>query len=229
MTTYHFVWLGSKRAKKNHVNEKGWRLDIATRRGLPVPNGGILLEDVYWLALQEGVAVQEADQILIPSPSDFSHLLFSIIRFPQLDKPCAVRSLSGRQVPPCLPINLNDPQTLASAVSRLWTAVLPAPETVRRDLLVQEIIEIQERGTAVSLAADEVDIIRSQTQTTSLSRLGRWQRTQADSPAHLQRLQKLMGGVRRTFGSGDWQVTWADDGQICWLLEVVTTAREKAV
>jgi hypothetical protein len=34
----------------------------------------------------------------------------------------------------------------------------------------------------------------------------------------------LLGGVRRTFGRGDWSIKWADDGRICWLLEVTPLA-----
>jgi hypothetical protein len=36
----------------------------------------------------------------------------------------------------------------------------------------------------------------------------------------LQRLQQLLRGVRRTFGQGNWQIDWLDDGRICWLIQI---------
>ncbi|MCZ7668469.1 MAG: hypothetical protein M5U34_15385 [Chloroflexi bacterium] len=39
-------------------------------------------------------------------------------------------------------------------------------------------------------------------------------------PPYAQRLQKLLRGIRRTFGQGSWQVDWLDDGEICWVVKV---------
>lgn len=39
-------------------------------------------------------------------------------------------------------------------------------------------------------------------------------------PPFLPRLQHLLRNIRRVFGSGDWDVEWADDGMRCWLVQI---------
>ena len=34
------------------------------------------------------------------------------------------------------------------------------------------------------------------------------------------RLQSLLKNIRRIFGEKEWDVEWADDGNICWLLQI---------
>ena len=53
-----------------------------------------------------------------------------------------------------------------------------------------------------------------------IDRLRAFQRTSGEMPPFARRLQKLLRGVRRTFGRGDWCIEWADDGEICWLVQV---------
>jgi pyruvate,water dikinase len=223
MTTYHFVWLGSKRAKKNGVAEEGWRLDMAARAGLPVPNGGILLDYFYWLAVQEAVVQLVDGRAHILSPPALYDLLYTAVRFPQLDKPCIIRPLFGTAVSPQLHLNMSDPVALAVAFGQLWQAA-PAGEESRHDLLVQEMIAIQVEGTAVTAAHQPTDTITYAGNTITLPQLTGWRRPDAAQPHQLRRLQQLLRGVRRTFGAGEWQVQWADDGRICWLLTIIPNA-----
>jgi hypothetical protein len=97
---------------------------------------------------------------------------------------------------------------------------LPAGDEIRHDVLIQEMVNGQVKGTAVADSNHLTDNIISNGQTVELLRSGLWQRPQLDIPDHLSRLQKLLGGVRRTFGKGIWQVDWGDDGRICWLLQI---------
>ncbi len=223
MALYHFAWLGSKRAKKNGVAEKGWRLDMAARAGLPVPEGGILLDNFYWLAVQEEVVQMVDGRPHIPSPPALYNLLYTAVRFPQLDKPCIIRPLFGTAVPPQHQINMSDPATLAAAFDALWQA---APdEESRHDLLVQEMVDIQVEGTAVTATHHPTDAITFGDQSLTLPQLTGWRRPNLALPDHLRRLQQLLRGVRRTFGAGEWRVQWMDDGRVCWLLEVITHER----
>lgn len=221
MTRLHFVWLGSKRAKKNGVAEKGWRLDMAARAGLPVPAGGILLDNFYWLAVQEEVVQMVDGRPHIPTPTALFDLLYTAVRFPQLDKPCLIRPLFGTAVPAQLPLNMSDPVALAAAFELLWQAA-PAGEESRHDLLVQEMVAIEVEGTAVTAAHHPTDTLTFADQSLVLPQLTGWQRPDAALPDHLRRLQQLLRGVRRTFGAGQWRIQWMDDGRVCWLLEVVT-------
>ncbi|MCP4360965.1 MAG: hypothetical protein GY796_23405 [Chloroflexi bacterium] len=222
MTQLFFVWLGSKRAQKNHVPEKGWRLDRAMQAGLPVPNGGIFLDDFYWLARQEEIVLADNGRLSISQPQKLYDLLYTAVRFPHLDKPCAIRPLFGRTlaISPQLNIDMNDSAVLAAALVDLWTAVLPHEETTGHELLVQEMVAAEVIGTAVSHVQTATDTITTPTDSLTLPHLGRWQKPAAAAPDHIQRLQKLLRGVRRTFGNGDWEVTWGDDGRVCWLLQI---------
>jgi hypothetical protein len=224
MTQLHFVWLGAKRARKLGVAEKGWRLDMAARAGLPVPNGGILLDEFYQLAMQERILVAENHQLHTPNPQALYDLLYTAVRFPQLDKPCAIRPLFARTVapiPPCLNVPVTNAQALADVLCGLWTAALPASEETRHDVLIQEMVDGEVEGTAVSPPTSQTDTITINGQTMELSRPGLWQRPEPGTPVYLSRLQKLLWGIRHTFGKGAWRVDWVDDGRICWLLQII--------
>lgn len=223
MTHLHFVWLGSKRAQKNGVAEKGWRLDMAMRAGLPVPHGGILLDDFYWLAVEEEVVTVAEGHLHIPAPAALHDLLYTAVRFPQLDKPCAVRPLFAPAViglPPCLNIPVTDAASLAAALGALWVAAAAAGEAARHDILIQEMVTTKTVGTAVTSPDGGHDIVTTGDDSYPLPQLGLWQRPESRVPPHAQRLQKLLRGLRRTFGQGGWQVAWADDGRVCWLLQL---------
>jgi hypothetical protein len=54
----------------------------------------------------------------------------------------------------------------------------------------------------------------------TLEKIGAFQRASANKPPFARRLQKLLRGVRRSFGKGDWRIDWVDDGEICRLLQI---------
>ncbi|MCL4267030.1 MAG: hypothetical protein KJ069_27875 [Anaerolineae bacterium] len=226
MALYHFVWLGSKRAKKNGVAEKGWRLDMAARAGLPVPGGGILLDNFYWLAVHEEVIQMVDGRPHIPSPPALFDLLYTAVRFPQLDKPCIIRPLFTdveTAVSPQFAVPMADPVALAAALGQLWQAA-PPDDTGRHDLLIQEMVAIAVEGTAVTTTDHLTDAVSYLDKAIDLPQLSGWQRPDPALPGHLRRLQQLLRGVRRTFGAGEWQVHWMDDGRVCWLLAVMSDA-----
>lgn len=226
MALYHFAWLGSKRAKKNGVTEKGWRLDMAVRAGLPAPNGGILLDNFYWLAVQEEVIQMVDGRAHISSPPALFDLLYTAVRFPQLDKPGIIRPLFtgvDAAVPPQFAVHMADPVALAAALGQLWQAA-PPDDISRHDLLIQEMVAIEMEGTAVTATNRPTDTITFADTSIDLPQLTGWQRPDATLPGHLRRLQQLLRGARRTFGSGVWQVQWMDDGRVCWLLHILNNS-----
>lgn len=219
----HFVWLGAKRAAKRGVGAKGALLDQATRAKLPVPAGGILLHEFYEALLENEILVWQNGRCHIPHPPDLYASLYSAARFPQLDKPIAVRaaftaprSTASAQ----LDVNPQDAVVLTTALCQVWS-LIPADAPQRRDVLLMEMVTAQHSGWAqTAVSASDTAQVETQDFASLLPHLGKWQRPDAALPPYAQRLQQLLRGLRRTFGAQAWRVVWADDGRICWLLQL---------
>jgi hypothetical protein len=218
-----FVWLGAKRAEKRGVGERGILLDRAARAGLPVPRGGILLDEFYRSARQDGLFVEEDGRLLCPNPAHLHEALYEAVRFPRLEKPVAVRPIfsptDGRFASQ-FNIHFTDPPQLADSLRAVYATALGQPPSMRRDVLVIEMVAVVVGGTAVTDTNLDSDTIVFNAQNLTIPQLGRFQAATPDLPDFVQRLQKLLRGLRRTFGTGKWRVSWADDGVICWLLEL---------
>jgi rifampicin phosphotransferase len=237
-----FAWLGSKRAKKQGAGDKAGLLDMGHRLGLPVYTGVVLLHRVYDLLLEAGVIVAENDpfdqfsasRIHCPDPDWLLQTLRDGVRLPPLAEPMIVRAAftdgEGQPfdpVPPVRDVDFSQPQAVAAALCTLWTAVADQPDTFRRDLIIQEQIPIQHEGIAFSDSAyqdDQYSVVSDQLSMNGdllpLPQLRSGERADESQPGFVRRLQMLLRGVRRTFGRGVWRVEWADDGEICWLLQV---------
>lgn len=219
-----FIWLGSGRAKKWGVAAKGRLLDEAAKAGLPVPPGAILLDELFQLLLNEGVVMMENGRIIAFDPVWLHETLYQSVRFPRLDKPVAVRSARAAAAPPPLGVDFTDPVQLSCSLCEVWSLL----DGQRRDVLVMEMVDGDAAGTAASTGStqavthsNEIDSIHiANGPALTLPQLRRWQRPAPDQPPHLQRLQQLLRGVRRTFGSKEWHIDWLDDGRICWLIQI---------
>jgi len=229
-----FIWLGSGRARKRGVDRKGRLLDEAARADLPVPSGGILLDEFYRICLAEGLAELSGDVVVVADPVWLHDVLYQDVRFPRLNKAVAVRSAMAMPLDNAhsdnvarLGIDSNDPVQMAKAVKEVWTAMNRGEADAARDILIMEMVTIQMEGTALSVSEgldDRITVTKSvpgaEPANFVIDRLRAFQRTSGDMPPFARRLQKLLRGVRRTFGRGDWRIEWADDGEICWLLQV---------
>jgi hypothetical protein len=213
-----FIWLGSGRAKKRAVGKKGRWLDQAAKSGLPVPAGAILLDEFYQLLLVEGVIGLENGRIRTTNPTWLHQTLYESVRFPRLDNLVAVRAAAAAVTDPQMNVNFNNPDQLAHALCAVWSSFADQ----RRDVLVMEMIAGAAAGTAVTNTNQDSDTLYNNNipEPAALPQLGRWKRPDLSLPPHQQRLQMLLRGVRRTFGQGQWQIDWVDDGRICWLLQV---------
>ncbi|MFO7683321.1 MAG: hypothetical protein R6X34_25075 [Chloroflexota bacterium] len=222
-----FVWLGANRARKWPVGAKARLLDKAASAGLPVPMGAILMDELFQLFLEEGVVEMQGMAVTCPDPDWLFESLYDGVRFPRFDKPAALRAAfstldedqKGVKSAARLHVDLNDPNELAGALCRVWS-VSPDPEVAfRRDMLVLEMVKGESEGTAVTSTVIPTDPIAIQNDSLEIPQLtGFFPRIDDKLPPHLQRLQKLLRGVRRTFGPGSWQVNWLDDGEICWVM-----------
>lgn len=222
-----FVWLGSKRAAKRGVGEKGALLDRAARARLPVPNGGILLHDFYELLLEAGIARADGARVAVDHATELYEALYTAVRFPRLSHETAVRAAfstpDGAALSSALRLHVDpeDAAALTAALCAVWSGATDA--AVRRDVIIQEMVQTAVSGTAVSRAdavTDEATATQGMAAALALPRLSRWERPLADLPPYAQRLQMLLRGVRHTFGHDDWRISWADDGRICWLLQL---------
>lgn len=255
MTTSPFIWLGSKRAKKAGVGNKGTLLDYAAKMGLPVPNGGILLHEFYLFALENNLIRTTNGLLFAPDPSLLAKALFDDFRFPRLDAPLAIRSafsaedtssqsMAG-QFETKLGVLASDVAKFASSLCEVWSSAERHDAELRRDVLIMTMVAAQQSGVAFSEAAYADDLINLTSGTADqlvaglitgktmlLPQLhhGEWP-TAAEPFA--QRLQLLLRGIRRTFGPGnsatswrgDWDIEWADDGKICWLVQMRPATR----
>ena len=229
-----FIWLGSGRSHKRKVACKGRLLDQAASSGLPVPYGGILLDDFYRICLLEGLAEQIGDAVVIPDPVWLHEVLFRDVRFPRLKKFAAVRSavaIPAAESHPItiarLDVDLREPVQVTEALKEVWSAMNRLDSEQPLDVLVMEMVAIQTAGEAMSAldsTKDRIDVTMGVDSelygSFSLEKIGTFQRASANMPPFASRLQKLLRGVRRSFGKGDWRIDWADDGEICRLLQI---------
>lgn len=230
-----FVWLGANRARKWPVGQKALLLDKAASASLPVPSGAILMDELFTTLLEAGVvttASANGQTSIDIDPDWLFDSLYKGIRLPRFDRPMILRAafsaLTDAQQP--VPsaaksgVAMNDPETLAQALSSIWSGPPSAEAAFRRDVLVMEMVQ-GEKGTAVTTqpSADTTptDTITTHGNTLEIPQLtGFFPRTDSTLPPAAQRLQKLLNGIRRTFGAGIWQVDWLDDGKICWVVKV---------
>jgi hypothetical protein len=99
-------------------------------------------------------------------------------------------------------------------------------------VLVIEQVGEGPQGTAVLSPDAAIDPIHVGSKETGnlpgeLIHLRAFQSPDSTLPPFAQRLQKLLRGLRRTLGDGEWRVSWADDGDICWVTAVEKTGAVK--
>lgn len=208
-----FAWLGSGRTRRRHVAPAAQSLDLAARAGLPVPPGAVLLDEFYRLALDNQLLVLAGERVITTEPEALWATIFESAHLPRFDRPVEVRPATATGAKPAPIVDAADPQALGRALAAAWSITGDPPD--RRDVVLLETVASTAAGTAITCAAEPVDRILPGSQ--PLPRLGTWRLPDEARPAHEQRLQMLLRGVRRSLGRGDWSIQWADDGHVCWL------------
>ncbi|MCA9929965.1 MAG: hypothetical protein KC419_15885 [Anaerolineales bacterium] len=221
-----FVWIGSKRAEKRGVGAPGAQLDYAARMGLPVAAGAILLHEFYQLLVDEGLIHWQNGRFHAHNAHEIYDALYTAVRFPHLDKPAVIRPTFTPAAAAVLQLQTNidmqNPQQLTDALCAVWSVGAAPTTQIRRDVLIQEMLDAHWSGTLAARpepAPDQVHYTATNNgeQTLALPRLRRWQAANAHLPPFAQRLQMLMRGVRRTFGDDVQEIGWVDNGRVCWL------------
>lgn len=235
MSRLYFAWLGSGRTKRAHVGPLGRNLDQAARAGLPVASGAVLLDELFRLCVEHDLVEVANGRVFCTDPASLHATIFESLRLPTFDRPLTIRPVAPEAAgatpvaeTPCPDVDSRDASQLARAVSAAWSALELAGAT-RHDVLLHETIPAAQCGTAQSRQVDEYDQVglsagpgdsTADNAIPSLSKLSGWRLPDSSLPPHLRRLQMLLRGVRRTMGPGDWTITWADDGDICWLVDL---------
>ena len=214
------------------VGGKAALLSRCAAAGLAVPSGAVLLDDGLHDdgLLDKGRPTTAALGPLAPGQRVALRSAFAA-------EDGAHDSAAGRYAS-VLHLSTDDVPALAAALQQVWDS---GPGT-RRDLLVMRMVDAVHAGVAVLQEGFEDDLVEAVEGTAEhlvggtaadvrrllVPRLRhRWERPHRGAdhwrtplPPWAMRLARLLRGVRRVVGAGDWDVEWADDGRTCWLLQV---------
>lgn len=242
----HWARLGSGNVERAGVGSKAALLDRAARKGLPVPRGYALLATAWQEALRLGLIARQDDRITARDPL----ALLRWLGLPRFDGPIAVRSafsaedgsrsaLAGYFVSR-LWVDARAATAVAAALLEVWSSAERYEGPLRRDVLFMEMVPARVAGVAFSERDYEDDLVNYTPgtaeklvagavpgETLLLPALRRWERHAEHTPPlpWARRLQRLLRDVRRVFGTGDWDIEWADNGQRCWLVQVRPVTR----
>lgn len=210
------VALGSGQVAARSVGPKAALLDRAVAAGLAVPPGFVVLDGAMppaQIAMAGPLAVRSA---------------FSAEDGERVSMAGRFRSVLGVG---------SSPSALASAIAdvRASASVLAKSEQVdtRLDVLVMQQIDASTSGVAFTEQQFEDDVVNvtqgladrlvsglDAGERRTLPKLRRWERPDRSQSGWARRLSLLLRDVRAVFGSADWDIEWADDGRVCWLIQV---------
>ena len=140
---------------------------------------------------------------------------------------------------------LRVPSDDRSAIAAAAASVRASGEqtAATRDVLVMRQVAAQHAGVAFTEREHEDDLVnvvsgtseelltgRVSGQTLDIPRCRRGEPTDALLPPWAQRLQRVLMLVRdlghvNRWGNGDWDVEWADDGAVCWVVQLRPVTR----
>ncbi len=140
-----------------------------------------------------------------------------------------------------LRVPADDRQAIAAAAAAVRASGAHAATT--RDVLVMRQVAAQHAGVAFTEREHEDDLVnvvngtaeellagKVSGQTLDIPRCRRGEPTDVLLPPWAQRLQRVLllvrdlGHVNR-WGNGDWDVEWADDGEVCWVVQLRPVTR----
>ncbi len=214
------------------------RLAAAARAGLAVPAGVVLAAELLATtptpevaqrscALLRGTGAGAAGR---PHGRRGAAVARVAVRSAFAGEDAAGTSLAGAFTSH-LDVPVDDTGALSRAITDVLdsaAAVTPPPQ--RRDVLLLAMVPAARAGVAFTQASFQDDLVDHTAGLGDRLLAGRIAGTRERLPVRVRgertapgwrgRLQDLLRGVRRVFGTGDWDVEWADDGTRCWLLQV---------
>ncbi|MEM1332828.1 MAG: PEP/pyruvate-binding domain-containing protein, partial [Actinomycetota bacterium] len=187
-------------------------LDRAARAGLPVPDGVVIL----------GTTLAEASRAAITSTISGD------------DRRLAVRSAFASEDGDeqsragWFATELSvEPADVVEAIQRVRASAERHDRRVRPDVLVMAMVDARLAGVAFSETGTYDDLLNVTDGLGDQLVSGAVEgdrlllpRLEIEPDGWRRRLQALLADVRGDFGDLDWDVEWADDGAVCWLLQV---------
>lgn len=219
------IGLGTGRASSIGVGPKASLLDRALADGLAVPRGFVVPDGRSFaglidlngpLAVRSAFSAEDGDRSSMAGRFD---------------------SLLGVEAKPAA---LGEAITLVRASASVLSATEAA--STRLDVLVMEQVAAVRSGVAFTEQQFEDDLVNVASgladrlvsgeeagERLTLPKLRRWERPSRSHSSWARRLSRLLVGVRRVFGDADWDIEWADDGEVCWLVQIrrVTAAPQR--
>lgn len=201
--------LGSGQVAAGHVGPKAALLDTARRHGLSVPAGFVIPHGVDpgdiagYLSATGSATVAVRSAFSVEDDSQDSHAGWFLTR---------------------LRVTSRD---YAAAVAEVRASADTRAPAARRDVLVMNMVQAHHAGVAFSEPGtydDVVNVVAGTAETLVAGDIAgdrrllpRLERAESGWP---RRLQRLLRQIRRRFGDQPWDVEWADDGAVCWLIQL---------
>jgi rifampicin phosphotransferase len=224
-----FVILGDNDRRGADASPKAAMLHRASMAGLAVPPAIVIPDGEYdaWCT---------AGYPLPPLLEDTMLVIRSA--FSSEDGPS--ESLAGAFTS-VLRVPSNDRDAIRAAAQRVRAS--GARSAQRRDLIVMQLVNAHHAGVAFTEREHEDDLVNVVTGTAEAllagkvsgatlecARCRRGEATDTMLPDWAQRLQRILQNVRELaavnrWGSGDWDVEWADDGVACWVVQLRPVTR----
>jgi len=119
------------------------------------------------------------------------------------------------------------PDEIAAAVATVRESADRHDAMFRRDVLVLRMVRAERSGVAFSEDGTYDDLVNvaegvADRLVSGEVAGGRLElpRLEAAADGWQTRLQRLLRAVRAEFGDESWDIEWADDGEICWLIQI---------
>jgi pyruvate,water dikinase len=204
-------------------------LHRAALAGVAIPLGVVIPDDAFDTWCADGYPLPaELTSSLLVIRSAFA--VEDAVRFSHAGAFASVLRVAG-----------DDPAAIAAAAAHVRASgegVVP-----RRDLIVMSLVAAKHAGVAFTEREHEDDLVNLVNgtaeellagtvsgQTLDIPRCRRGEDTDVLLPSWAQRLQRVLQQIRELaavnrWGSGDWDVEWADDGAVCWVVQLRPVTR----
>ncbi len=225
----HFAEIGGDDRRAEATAPKAAMLHRAALAGVAIPDGIVVPDSSFeaWCAAGYPLPVGLQGSLLVIRSA-----------FSSEDGP---RDSDAGQFASVLRVPADDRAAIAAAVSRVRASGERA--AAHRDLIVMRFVDARYAGVAFTEREHEDDLVnmvvgtaeelltgKVSGQTLDIPRVRRGEPTDALLPPWAQRLQRVLQLVRELanvnrWGSGDWDVEWADDGTTCWVVQLRPVTR----
>jgi rifampicin phosphotransferase len=225
----HFVVIGGNDSRAGDAAPKAAMLHRAALAGVAIPRGVVIPDASFDAWCADGYRLPrelQAEMLVVRS----AFATEDAARVSQAGAFASVMRVPG-----------NDRSAIAAAVSQARASgESTAPQ---RDLLLMQLVNAKHAGVAFTEREHEDDLVNMvpgtaealltgtvSGQTLEIPRCRRGETPDVLLPPWAQRLQQVLQLVRELssvnrWGSGDWDVEWADDGSVCWVVQLRPVTR----